>query len=101
MIQLREKYKYGLVIPTSMGVRMTPLDRQPVHTSNLYMMHYERGIERWEYRRLIGREREAADGVREGQPDRRVHQGRASAAQSFVRGTGGRSGRPLGLPAPV
>ena len=39
MIQLREKYKYGLVIPTSMGVRMTPLDRQPVHTSNLYMMH--------------------------------------------------------------
>lgn len=39
MIQLREKYKYGLVIPTSMGIRLTPLDRQPVHTSNLYMMH--------------------------------------------------------------
>lgn len=30
--------RYALVVPTSMGVRITPVDRQPVHTShNFYM----------------------------------------------------------------
>lgn len=38
-MKLRENYKYGLVIPTSMGVRLTPIDRQPVHTSNSFHMH--------------------------------------------------------------
>lgn len=31
-------YKYALISPTSMGVRITPADRQPVHTSRLYEM---------------------------------------------------------------
>lgn len=38
-MKLRENYKYGLVMPTSMGIRITPVDRQMVHTSNMYLMH--------------------------------------------------------------
>ncbi len=37
-MKLRENYKYSLVIPTSMGVRITPVDRQPVNMSNMYFM---------------------------------------------------------------
>ncbi len=37
--QLKEKYKYSLVVPTSMGVRITPVNGQPVHSSNMYQMH--------------------------------------------------------------
>jgi 2-dehydro-3-deoxygluconokinase len=36
--ELRNDCKYSIVAPSSMGVRMTPLDRQPVHTSHIYMM---------------------------------------------------------------
>ena len=35
-MKLRKDYAYALVIPTSMGIRITPADRQPVQTSNLY-----------------------------------------------------------------
>ena len=38
MLKLKENCKYSLVVPTSMGVRITPVDRQPVHTSNTYYM---------------------------------------------------------------
>lgn len=34
----KENAKYNLICPTSMGVRITPLDRQVVHTSNLFRM---------------------------------------------------------------
>ncbi len=37
-MKIRDQYTYSLVIPTSMGVRITPVDRQPVNMSNLYMM---------------------------------------------------------------
>jgi 2-dehydro-3-deoxygluconokinase len=37
-MQLRNDCTYQLVMPTSMGVRITPFNRQPVHTSNLYTM---------------------------------------------------------------
>lgn len=37
-MQLRENCKYALICPTSMGVRITPLNRQPVHTSNMYYL---------------------------------------------------------------
>ncbi len=37
-MNLRDKYRYALVIPTSMGVRITPVNRQPVHLSNMYFM---------------------------------------------------------------
>ena len=37
-MQLKSDYTYALVAPTSMGVRITPFHRQPVHTSNLYVM---------------------------------------------------------------
>lgn len=37
-MRIRDKYKYALVTPTSMGLRITPVDRQPVHTSNIYSM---------------------------------------------------------------
>jgi len=37
-MKLRENCKYSLVVPSSMGVRITPDTRQPVHTSNLFRM---------------------------------------------------------------
>lgn len=38
-IQLRSKCKYSLVVPTSMGVRMTPINGQPVHSSETFKIH--------------------------------------------------------------
>jgi 2-dehydro-3-deoxygluconokinase len=37
-IDLRKNFKYALVVPTSMGVRITPVNGQPVHSSNLFEM---------------------------------------------------------------
>jgi len=37
-MELKENCKYDLLVPTSMGVRITPFNNQPVHTSNLYIM---------------------------------------------------------------
>lgn len=37
-LKLRKDYKYSLVVPTSMGVRITPLNGQPVHTSDIFNM---------------------------------------------------------------
>jgi len=38
MKQLRENCKYALVVPTSMGVRLTPPNGQPVHASSAFTM---------------------------------------------------------------
>lgn len=38
-MKIRDNAKYNLVIPTSMGVRITPKNRQPVHVSREYTMH--------------------------------------------------------------
>lgn len=38
MIKLKENCRYDLVCPTSMGVRITPAGRLPVHTSRMYEM---------------------------------------------------------------
>jgi 2-dehydro-3-deoxygluconokinase len=38
MLTLKNNCKYDLIAPTSMGVRITPEDNQPVHTSNHYYM---------------------------------------------------------------
>lgn len=38
MLKLKQSYKYALVVPTSMGVRITPPDGQPVHSSDLFKM---------------------------------------------------------------
>ena len=37
-MKLRQDCKYALVCPSSMGVRITPVDRQPVHTGSLFKM---------------------------------------------------------------
>lgn len=37
-IELRKDYKYSLVVPTSMGVRITPVNRQPVHSSDTFIL---------------------------------------------------------------
>ncbi|MEM4248630.1 MAG: sugar kinase, partial [Candidatus Nanoarchaeia archaeon] len=37
-IELRKNAQWSLVVPTSMGVRITPLNGQPVHISNHYIM---------------------------------------------------------------
>ena len=37
-LKVRENSKYGIAVPTSMGVRITPLGGAPVHTSNSYYM---------------------------------------------------------------
>ena len=38
-IDLRKDFTWSLVVPTSMGVRITPVDGQPVHCSDLFHMH--------------------------------------------------------------
>ena len=38
MIELRSDAKYALVIPTSMGTRLTPVDHQPFHCSDTFKM---------------------------------------------------------------
>ena len=37
-LELREHSKYGIAVPTSMGVRITPPNGAPVHTSNTFYM---------------------------------------------------------------
>lgn len=37
-MKIKKDCTYSMVIPTSMGVRITPVDRQPVNMSNLYTM---------------------------------------------------------------
>ncbi|MDD4868987.1 MAG: sugar kinase [Kiritimatiellae bacterium] len=37
-IELKKNYTYALVVPTSMGVRITPVNGQPVHSSNTFFM---------------------------------------------------------------
>jgi 2-dehydro-3-deoxygluconokinase len=36
--ELKKDCKYALLVPTSMGVRITPVNGQPVHSSNLFEM---------------------------------------------------------------
>jgi 2-dehydro-3-deoxygluconokinase len=38
-IELKKNCKYALLVPTSMGVRITPLNGQPVHSSDTYTMY--------------------------------------------------------------
>jgi 2-dehydro-3-deoxygluconokinase len=38
-IELKKDCKYAMLVPTSMGVRLTPVDGQPVHSSNTYTMY--------------------------------------------------------------
>ncbi len=37
-LEIKEGCKYSLIVPTSMGVRITPLNGQPVHSSTLFEM---------------------------------------------------------------
>lgn len=37
-IELRKDFTYSLIVPTSMGVRITPVNRQPVHSSDTFTM---------------------------------------------------------------
>lgn len=37
-IDLKKDFTYSLVVPTSIGVRITPVNRQPVQSSDLYML---------------------------------------------------------------
>ena len=38
MIELKKEFKYSLMVATSMGVRITPVNGQPVHSSKLFEM---------------------------------------------------------------
>ncbi len=38
LMRVKENCRYALVAPTSMGVRVTPADRQPVHMSDRFLM---------------------------------------------------------------
>ncbi|MCK5067144.1 MAG: sugar kinase [Bacteroidales bacterium] len=37
-MELRKDAKYAMIIPTSMGIRITPVNGQPVHSSELFKM---------------------------------------------------------------
>ena len=38
-IELRKDFTYSMVVPTSMGVRLTPANGQPVHSSDSFVMY--------------------------------------------------------------
>jgi len=38
-MELRKEFTYALVVPTSMGIRITPVNGQPVHCSDTFMLH--------------------------------------------------------------
>ena len=38
-IELRKNFTWALVVPTSMGVRITPVNGQPTHSSDTFFMH--------------------------------------------------------------
>lgn len=38
-LELKQNCKYSLIVPTSMGVRITPNNGQPVHSSNTYTLY--------------------------------------------------------------
>lgn len=38
-ISLKSNCRYAILVPTSMGIRLTPNDRQPVYSSDLFKMH--------------------------------------------------------------
>ena len=38
MIELKKDFKYSMVIPTSMGIRLTPVNGQPFHCSDTFKM---------------------------------------------------------------
>jgi 2-dehydro-3-deoxygluconokinase len=37
-MELKKKFAFSLIVPTSMGIRITPVNGQPVHSSELYTM---------------------------------------------------------------
>jgi len=37
-MELKKDFTYSLIVPTSMGVRITPVNGQPVHSSDTYIM---------------------------------------------------------------
>ena len=37
-MEFKKNTTYDIIVPTSMGIRITPFDRQPVHTSDLFRM---------------------------------------------------------------
>ncbi|NLD26963.1 MAG: sugar kinase [Acholeplasmataceae bacterium] len=37
-MEFKKEYKYAIIVPSSMGVRITPVNRQPVHISDTYRM---------------------------------------------------------------
>ena len=38
-IELKKECKYSLIVPTSMGVRITPVNGQPVHSSDTFTLY--------------------------------------------------------------
>ncbi len=38
MLKIKDNCKYAIVVPSSMGVRITPAEGQPVYASNMFMM---------------------------------------------------------------
>ncbi len=38
-VELKKGCKYSMLVPTSMGLRISPYNGQPVHSSNVFMMH--------------------------------------------------------------
>jgi 2-dehydro-3-deoxygluconokinase len=37
-LELKKEFKYSLIVPTSMGIRITPTNGQPVHSSDTFVM---------------------------------------------------------------
>ena len=102
-MKLREDARWSLVVPTSMGVRITPENRQPVHTADRFVLQ------------ATSAETNVAAVVSHlGEPTKvltafvaGLADGRASSRPTCagpeheLRGPGAAAGRRLGLPPPV
>ena len=53
-MDLRENAAWAMVVPTSMGVRLTPVNGQPFHSSDEFMMQATSRVERGEEPSYLG-----------------------------------------------
>lgn len=101
-IDLRKNFIYSLIVPTSMGVRITPLNGQPVQLQRyIYYAGYERGNQCGQYFFLSRPTCQSADDICKGQPYRQIYQTEPFEPAYGIRGQRGPPRRPMGIPASV
>ena len=100
-IALRKEFTTSLLVPTSMGIRITPFNGQPVHCSNLFSMQAtsaESNVA--SVSSYLGLPVKILTTFVKGSPMARFIKDDLAQPPHRLRGQGSRAGRPLGLPPP-